>query len=256
MHQPPPTQQLPTLREKQGESNFFRLPPELRLQVYSYLTLPDAQSLRLTRREINDEIEYEQRKDFVRCMSKIEIELVDAVKITYATPIKPYEANLVIRIVGGSRLKSDDRLKIDVQWLHDILESLPPTTRSINIAIETAPDVVDVSLTDYWFGIVYLELGIRFTRNSTSTRHAIRNGDRHLRSYTMVCTEKNAIPMFRSYFSKYPFRPFHKDKILGIKGVVDKDGSWGLPAVVDGSGLEREVVGLNRGQLVCQNSYA
>ena len=48
MHQPPPTQQLPTLRKKQGESNFFRLPPELRLQVYSYLPLPDAQSLRLT----------------------------------------------------------------------------------------------------------------------------------------------------------------------------------------------------------------
>ena len=78
----------------------------------------------------------------------------------------------------------------------------------------------------------------------------------HLRSYTLVCTEKNAIPTFRSYFSKYPFRPMPKDKILGIKGVVDKDGSWGLPAVVDRSGLEREVVGLNRGQLVCQNSYA
>jgi hypothetical protein len=209
-------------RKEQGKSNFLQLPPELRLQVYSYLPLPASHSLRQTSRQINHEIEYEQRKEFERHLGKIQTQLVDYMELRHSTPIKPFEVNLVFRIVSYVRL---------IYWgpeaIKQYLWDLPKTTRYINITIESALDVPD-SEVKLWFLFTYNALCYHFFR----AEKAIRTGCMRVRSYRVVYPGTKDIWMPFGVLNPTWTPPWIT--IVGVAGM--KAGNW-RPSVVQGGFL-------------------
>jgi hypothetical protein len=164
-------------RKEQGKSNFLQLPPELRLQVYSHLPLPASHAMRQTNRQINDEIKYEQCKEFERQLRKAQTGLSDSMELRHSTPIKPFEVNLMIRIVSNV----DSPYEV-AKAFEKYLRNLPITTRSINIAIESARDVPGREV-NTWFYITTDALWYHLFR----AQKVVRTGRMRLRSYRVVC---------------------------------------------------------------------
>lgn len=202
-------------REEQGKSNFLQLPHELRLQIYSCLPLPVSHLLRQTCRQINHEIAYKQRKEFERYMRKVQTRHMEFVILSYPPPTKPFEANLVITIVSDNLVTTCANPRAIANYLQD----LPATTRSIKIAIETAPDVLDPNF-KLWICITH------FARS----KNAIRTRPTYLRSCKLVCREKEANwkPLG---FSNPPWTlPWIT--IVGVAGCINNAGNWRTSAVL------------------------
>jgi hypothetical protein len=210
------------LRKEQGKSNFLQLPPELRLQVYSYLPLPASHSLRQMNRQINDEIEYEQRKEFERRLGKIQTRLVDFMELRHSTPIKPFEVNLVFRIVS---YRHPMAISGGPEAIKKYLRDLPTTTRSINITIESALDVPGTELNN-WFFYTYDMLCYHIFRADK----AVRTGRMRLRSYKVVCplTEDIWIPLIPIGIPPWI-------TTLGIAGMIDTGGNSQSSVILSGT---------------------
>lgn len=167
-------------------------------------------------------------------MSEIQSDLVGAVELRHSTPIIPFEANIVLKIVGDPRLEWDDNLVI-----MEHLQKLPATTRSVNIAIETAPHVTEsslVGLVDYWFEIAHQVLGFHVSFWAGPTK---RMEDMRLSSYKLVCTGTEAISLSREQYRDIPelLWMFLIPKLspVGVKGVFIKRGNWRRSVVLNES---------------------
>jgi hypothetical protein len=201
------------LRKEQGNSNFLQLPPELRLQVYSHLPLPASHAMRQTNRQINDEIKYEQRKEFERQLRKALTRFSDStnsMELRHSTPIKPFEVNLVVRIV--SQMDSPYEAAKDFK---KYLRNLPTTTRSINITIESSRDVPGIEV-DFWFSLTTAALWYHRFR----AKNAIRTGRMRLRSYRVVCSETTDFGLYK--LTETP--PWVTT--VGMACMIDKAGNW------------------------------
>jgi hypothetical protein len=196
-------------RKEQGKSNFLQLPPELRLQVYSHLPLPASHAMRQTNRQINDEIKYEQCKEFERQLRKAQTGLSDSMELRHSTPIKPFEVNLMIRIVSNV----DSPYEV-AKAFEKYLRNLPITTRSINIAIESARDVPGREV-NTWFYITTDALWYHLFR----AQKVVRTGRMRLRSYRVVCPGTTDFGLYKLTMTP----PWVTT--VGMAGMIDKAGN-------------------------------
>lgn len=211
------------LRKKKGRCIFLQLPPELRLQIYSHLSLSASQTFRQTCGQINREIEHERRRDFERHMIRIQKGHGDRINFTPAYPIKPFEVNLILRIAAGSGQVSH----WDESRIEHLLENLPATARFIHIALEPGPGVSDAAI-KHCFDLTYEALFYHLYFME-STRKA---GDMHLRSFRVVCTGNKGSSMPDWIYNPDWMLPWHK--VVGINSGFDKAGYWQTTIVLDG----------------------
>jgi hypothetical protein len=199
-------------RKEQGNSNFLQLPPELRLQVYSHLPLPASHAMRQTNRQINDEIKYEQRKEFERQLRKALTRFsdpTDSMELHHSTPIKPFEVNLVVKIVSHM----DSPYEV-AEAFKKYLRNLPTTTRSINITIESARDVPG-SEVNFWFSLTFDAFYYHFVR----AQKAVRTGRMQLRSWRVVCPGTTDFGFYKVRWTP----PWITD--VGMACMIDKAGN-------------------------------
>ena len=172
-------------RRHQEEGILLRLPPELRLKVYSYLLpinqpLSVSRSLRQTCRQVNRELQHEIRKDFERQM--------DILQERYKPVTLSYDSDTfhVASDVSSACWELVERF----------LDGLPTTTRSLRI-------IVNFTLRrPFCKSLQPFEDCLR--KNFSSKEDEARAGERHLRGFSL-CFGRPVLmePVLCSrYFSK------------------------------------------------------
>jgi hypothetical protein len=136
------------------DEGFLRLPPELRLKVYSHLLSSNqpssvSRSLRQTCRLINEEVEHEQRKEFERQIKALQLQEEHKL-LTVSCNSDTYHVDMVFslnRVHGPQtweehlyRLERFDRYTNN-GYIMDFLQAVPAMTRSVKITIELPPRV-------------------------------------------------------------------------------------------------------------------
>jgi hypothetical protein len=156
-------------RGHQEESILLRLPPELRLKVYSYL-LPINQplsvslSLRQTCRLVNRELEHEIRKDFERQMDALQ-ERCKPLTLSYDSDT----------FHVASRMPSNCG-----KLVKPFLAGLPTTTCSLKIIIDLRPGK-PIEQRDKVFQFIHRWLRRYFAFKEDGARA----GEQHLRGFSL-----------------------------------------------------------------------
>ena len=117
--------------------SFLSLPPEIRLNVYSYMISPSSasRSLRATCRQIKEEIDHEDCKTFLRRLTAIHFSKAPT-HIHLLAPTLCHHVDIKVKLpqlVPGAELHT---VAIMYNEMQQLLQCLPLNTRSVTIVIK------------------------------------------------------------------------------------------------------------------------